>query len=1043
MFATNTQPLNPPKIDRVQARRHLEYLDYQPGENVYLRFFYHSNDPRKIGDKGRKLDSLRWQEIENYQQDGRGVYVVVNGADGGHEDKDIKQCVAIFCEWDDRPVEEQLRHWKTVGFLEPTFTIYSGDKSAQPYWVFEQPISVEQWRELQLLLIAVMEADPANKNPSRVFRLAGGWHVKPRREPVRAGFVQESGKKYSTQQVLEKLQEIRQQQQPQVEQPILPQQQPKPPQQSSNQQFTRYEDIALPVPGSVPLELCLSKNSRSLLQSGVGKGARSDNGYKLAADLIGTANYLRSIGQRFNGDPWQLFLDYCHRCPSSDGWGEGEWKNIWKSAQEDCPTPSCKEDGVATCIKAWYWNHYIKPNQRSISKRTLDSTATIGNGKRSGSNSNPSVLPVSLRDRVLEILNRNHSASERKLAFLELAGSTGRLLREIEQLAEAIQFEVDRDEERTERASELNQLLKIGDRRLTLSHYLHPYLAHPLERLSCWMGVDVEALLTVLLPTAASLLHPETRVIVKQCSDFVEPMVIYAGIVSESGNRKSPTFKAITKGLRKFQDEEDILYKEAQQQYQEDLTAWKRNRSEDRGEPPEAPLPPREYFVDNITSEALDRIKAQQPQHGILIRKDELSGLFGSYGAYKNGRGSDKEGILSGWNGDGIKVNRVSGSRLSLSHDASSIVGAIQPGKLRQIMGDLEDEQGEWGRFLWYYAPLKPFRLPDDDTQFEIENLLEGIYRKLDKLAPIQYRFTPDAQRAYQDWHWTLEQRKCAEPRQGMRAAIAKMQGYTARLAGILHILWAIADGQEPELHIPIERVKAARNLAEFYLGQVQLIHSDARSSQGELTSILESILKKAKQLGQLSTRKASSSIRGLRNCKAGKILEFFKELEMMGYGKLNGKTFIPQSIDQQCQRVSTLTESNVHQSIENADTMPATLSAPPDNPFAPPDGVNTADTVLTQMLTPKQYPEIFDLKSFQPLKDENADTADTADTSSNQGLTLKDQPLKEGDRVWWDECPSHCADFNPFKIYCIKDGIGWLEFYENPVPLVELRRFE
>ena len=287
------------------------------------------------------------------------------------------------------------------------------------------------------------------------------------------------------------------------------------------------------------------------------------------------------------------------------------------------------------------------------------------------------------------------------------------------------------------------------------------------------MGVDAEALLTILLPTSASLLHPETRVIVKEGIDFVEPLVFYSGIVSESGNRKSPTFKAITKVLRKLQEEEETRHKLAQEKYNADILAWNRDKSEDKGEEPEPPGPPREYFVDNITSEALNRVKTQQPNHGLLIRKDELSGLFGSYGAYKGGRGSDKEGILSGWSGDGIKVNRASGARLSLSHDASSIAGAIQPGKLRKVMGDLEDEQGEWGRFLWYLAPLRSFKLPEDDSRFEVGDLLEGIYRKLDNLAPVQYRFTPDSQQAYQAWHWDLEQQKLRELRQGMRAAIA------------------------------------------------------------------------------------------------------------------------------------------------------------------------------------------------------------------------------------------------------------------------------
>jgi hypothetical protein len=122
----------------------------------------------------------------------------VNGADGtGHTDADIKQRTAIFCEWHDIRLAEQFEKWSYVGFVEPTFTVFSGDKSMQPYWLFNEQIAPEQWRELQVLPIEVMEADKSNKNPSRVFGLAGAWHIKPDREPVKSEIVSDSGIRYS------------------------------------------------------------------------------------------------------------------------------------------------------------------------------------------------------------------------------------------------------------------------------------------------------------------------------------------------------------------------------------------------------------------------------------------------------------------------------------------------------------------------------------------------------------------------------------------------------------------------------------------------------------------------------------------------------------------------------------------------------------------------------------------------------------------------------------------------------------------------------
>ena len=187
-----------PAPERTQALRQLELLGYNPEDKIYLRFFYPSDDPRKASDKGRKAERLNWQEIESYQRAGRGVYFVING--GGHKDEDVTVGRAIFYEHDHLDKEIQRHLWKTLNLPEPTFQVDSGGKSIHSYWVFVEPIPVEKWCELQKDLLEYADGDRSIKNPSRVMRLAGCWHItynqgEPITNPTR--IISESGCTYS------------------------------------------------------------------------------------------------------------------------------------------------------------------------------------------------------------------------------------------------------------------------------------------------------------------------------------------------------------------------------------------------------------------------------------------------------------------------------------------------------------------------------------------------------------------------------------------------------------------------------------------------------------------------------------------------------------------------------------------------------------------------------------------------------------------------------------------------------------------------------
>lgn len=318
------------KIDQQQALLQLEALGYEALDNVYLRGFYKSDDPRKSDDKGRKANTLNWKEAEQWQQDGRGIYFVVNG--GGHLDKDVTKCRAIFYEHDDLDISRQLYLWQQLGLPEPTFQVNTGGKSIHSYWVFDAPITPELWRRLQTDLLEFSDGDRSLKNPSRVMRLAGAWHISAA-GANQSKIVTNSGKRYSYEALRATI-----------------------PQQALLQQL---QVVRVPVlepltTGNVPLYQCLSKDDRTLIDCGAGEGSRNSSGAKLARNLLGTAQRLQHLGHHYDGDPRQLFDSYCLRCsPSLDA---KEADAIWRSAISSNPTATLTDNMLENCAKAWKRN---------------------------------------------------------------------------------------------------------------------------------------------------------------------------------------------------------------------------------------------------------------------------------------------------------------------------------------------------------------------------------------------------------------------------------------------------------------------------------------------------------------------------------------------------------------------------------------------------------------------------------------------------------------------------------------------------------------
>lgn len=861
MYAVEVKPAI--NLDRTQISEHAVALGYKKGDTFYIRGFYPKEDPRsKEKGSARKAQTKSSSELvriaSQWQKDGMGVYFVVNG--GGHTDKEVINCRAIFYEHDDLPKELQLKLWETLGLPEPTFQVDTGGKSIHSYWVLDQFCKPESWRELQTDLLEFADADRAIKNESRVMRLAGCFHISEA-GINKSRIINNSGKRYSFEELRSIIPSCKIVQQPEFKPKI-----------DYKYQF-----------GDVPLSACLTKNDRDLIDSGVNEGSRNTNGAKLARNLIGTATQLRNLGIQHSEDSRQLFDLYCQRCSPAVDTKEADL--IWNQAEKSNPRASLTDEAILNCINAWKYrrslatgNGFGTPQPKSKSNKNLSNDSGDGDIPIKG---------LSLRDRIFEILSRNFSASELEEALIKLAESTNKTPRDIKGLVSLIRSELEIEEDRRDTQQELEKLISIKNNNLELRDYLDSSLADPLTELAYWMGISAEAYLVPLLSFASSLLSSSMRIEANQATNFYQPFIIYAGLVCETGSKKSPIIEVFLKPLNKLQQEEEKRYKEAKTTYDQELKEWKDSKEEDKGEPP---IPPqvREFYVKNATHEALNEIRGTQTS-GFVYVLDELSALIKTYGAYKGGRGTDKESVLSGFDGNGIKQNRAGGKRLFNPFDAMSICGATQPAILQQQMGNLEDCQGEWARFLWVLYQEKLQRLPDwGSGHVDITGTINSIFTRLlavsNAMPEAVFTFEPIGTTLFNDYVYELDyKRMYQETRPGMKAAIAKLKGYTARLSGILYLLDCAARNEMPSTVIPAQFIELGIKLSRYFWGQVETIYAFSGASQNKLTPTLAQIIKLAE--AQSDRRVTSRMVSKKLKNKREENLTNFRELEQMGYG--------------------------------------------------------------------------------------------------------------------------------------------------------------
>ena len=510
---------------------------------------------------------------------------------------------------------------------------------------------------------------------------------------------------------------------------------------------------------------------------------------------------------------------------------------------------------------------------------------------------------AALRSQIEDILIQDLPPSQLQAAKIRLRKAfPGVSEREISRLFETLEQELELSESRSDRRSEVDNLLKLGDQSLSLSEFLPADLAEPLTQLAGSLSIRPEVCLTLLLVAASSLHKTQTELVLHRGQSFSVPPTIFAGLVSESGQKKSPLLKALVKKpLSVLQREKREAFQEALTQYEKDITGWDKCKSEERSSqfPEGKPKQPQQrlYYFTNATGEGILYQFQAHPDKALLALFDELAGLFASQNKYSGGRGSDRQDILSAFDGTGATVLRASGTKADIDGLLLSICGTIQPEVLKRLMRDCSDPDGQWARFLFINQPLVAAKLSDDDgSSIDLTGRLLDYYRAIDQLPAREYRLSRKAFKRYQPVYNKLERLRVSHPNPGMRAVYSKMEGYIGRLALNLHVLHELAAGKTlPDAEIPLEHMESAIALAKFYIGQVKLIHASCAADLGEMAPHLAKVVELSKRMeattgnSWIKAKVVQSGYDSRHRPRPDAIRSWFRELEALSLGATRG----------------------------------------------------------------------------------------------------------------------------------------------------------
>lgn len=395
-------------------------------------------------------------------------------------------------------------------------------------------------------------------------------------------------------------------------------------------------------------------------------------------------------------------------------------------------------------------------------------------------------------------------------------------------------------------------------------------------------NLQVDPGMTAVAALAVAGLSVQGRFNISPKIGWIEPLNIYAVVVTRPSERKTPAQDVMSRPIYSFEKEENKRRKPLVDDYEmrRDVLRKKLANMKDMAAKPTAKNPvsldditrtqeglsalesnavtPLRLLADDTTPEALVSLMAAN--NGRMGLVSDEGGIFDVLdGRYSSGK-ANLDVFLKAYSGSPLRVDRKGRESETIEHPTLTMLLMVQPLVLESIMNNREFEgRGFLSRPL-YSLPKSPvgkrrYRTQPIPKEVE-EDYMAAIYLLLSIDGEAQtIKLSQEADQEAERFFNRLEQRLVDDFSEDMEAWAGKYHGQVMRICKIIHCFQHFQEAAQ--VPVSLETMKAAQTIGEYFLEHTraafQIIGLAENQESKDAKYILKRLMKDGRQ--QLSKR--------------------------------------------------------------------------------------------------------------------------------------------------------------------------------------------